>query len=387
MSVFDDLVGQQHVVAVLRDAATAAAEVVAGGAGEGMTHAWLLTGPPGSGRSTAARAFAAALLCTSGGCGTCSACRTALAGTSADVTVVATTMLSIGVRAARDLVAGAGRRPVGGRWSVVVVEDADRLTEQAANALLKALEEPTPRTVWVLCAPALEDALPTIRSRCRHVGLRIPPTAAVAEVLERRDGIDPAMAAFAARVSQGHIGRARRLATDEQARLRRHAALRLPEALRGVGDALAGAAALVEAAADEASATSAVLDEMETEELSRALGAGTVGRAMPAGSAAQLSDLAKLQKTRAKRGQRDALDRALTDLASYYRDVLVVQLGAPVTLVNEELRPSLEACARAGAPEQTLRRIDAILACRVAMDGNVAPLLAVEAMALALRSG
>ncbi len=387
MSVFADLVGQDRVVELFERAARAAADVLAGGAGEGMTHSWLLTGPPGSGRSTAARAFAAALLCYRQGCGTCNACHTALAGTSADVDIVATELLSIGVKEARELVARAGLAPVGGRWQVFVVEDADRLTEQAANALLKALEEPTPRTVWVLCAPAYDDVIPTVRSRCRHVALRTPPPAAVAEVLERRDGVGAAMAAFAARASQGHIGRARRLATDEDARLRRHAALRLPQEITGVADALAAAAELVAATQEEAAVTTAELDERETAQLSRALGAGTVGRGLPSGAAGQLTELERQQKTRAKRLQRDALDRALTDLASYYRDVLVVQFGAAVDLVNEELRPALGSSAARSAPEQTLRRIDAILACRVALEGNVAPLLAVEAMALSLRTG
>jgi hypothetical protein len=162
VTVFDDLVGQEAAVEVLARAARAAADRLAGGSGDGMTHAWLLTGPPGSGRSTAARAFAAALLCERGGCGQCPACHTARTGTSADVDVVATSQLSIGVDAARALVARAARTPIGGRWQVVVIEDADRLTDSAANALLKAIEEPTPRTVWVLCAPGLEDVLPTV---------------------------------------------------------------------------------------------------------------------------------------------------------------------------------------------------------------------------------
>lgn len=384
--VFADLVGQDRAVAELRAAVAAAADVLAGGAGAGMTHAWLLTGPPGSGRSTAARAFAAALQCRTGGCGNCTACHTGLAGTSADVRVVSTRLLSIGVDAARALVGQAARAPVGGRWHVVVIEDADRLTEQAANALLKALEEPAPRTVWLLCAPALEDVLPTVRSRCRQVRLRTPPASAVADVLVRRDGIDPAIAAFAARVSQGHIGRARRLATDEQARLRRHVVLQLPDSLRAVPDCLAAAAALVDAAAEEAAATSGELDEAETAELARALGAGTTGRPLPPGAAAQLAELERQQRTRAKRVQRDALDRALTDLTSYYRDLLALQLDAPVELVNAERAASLRAVAAASTAEQTLRRIDAILACRTALDGNVAPLLAVEAMTLAIRS-
>src|SRR3954454_10159929 len=215
MSVWDDLVGQAPTVETLRAASGAAAQILDGAASASfpaMTHAWLFTGPPGSGRSLAARAFAAALQCPRGGCGECASCRTARSGAHADVELVTTRLLSIGVTEARGLVERASRRPSGGRWQVLVVEDADRLTEQAANTLLKVLEEPPDRTVWLLCAPSLEDVLATIRSRCRHVALRTPPTDAVAEVLTRRDGVDPAMAAFAARASQGHIGRARRLA-------------------------------------------------------------------------------------------------------------------------------------------------------------------------------
>ena len=385
MSVWFDVVGQEPVVAELRVAVAGAADQLSGQAGTGMTHAWLFTGPPGSGRSTAASAFAAALQCATGGCGSCPACHTALAGSSADVRVVRTERLSISVNEARALVAEAARHPVGGRWLVIVVEDADRLTEQAANALLKAMEEPTPRTVWLLCAPALEDVLPTVRSRCRHVRLRTPPPAAVAEVLVRRDGVDPTMAHFCARASQGHIGRARRLATDEQARRRRHEALQLPARLRGVGDCLTAAANLVEAAKEEAAAASAELDEPETAELARALGAGTPGRGLPAGAAPALRELERAQSARGKRLQRDALDRYLVDLASLYRDVLAAQVGAGVPLVNDELLPMVTALAGVSAAADTLRRIDAVLACRDAIDANVAPLLAVEAMTLGLR--
>ncbi len=387
MSVFADLVGQERVADELVTAARAGAEVLVGGAGAGMTHAWLFTGPPGSGRSNAARAFAAALQCADGGCAMCLACRTTLSGSHADVEVLRTRMLSIGVAETRALVDRAARRPAGGRWQVMIVEDADRLTEQAANALLKSVEEPPARTVWLLCAPGLEDVIATIRSRCRHVSLRTPPARAVADVLERRDGVDRALAAFAARASQGHIGRARRLATDEHARLRRNDALRLPTQLSSVGDCLTAASNLVEAAAEEAKTETGELDGRETAELARALGAGTTGRGMPTGAAAQLKDLERQQKTRAKRTQRDALDRALIDLISFYRDVLVLQFEGGVELVNEELRPAITSVARQGAPEATLRRIEAVLECRTSLDSNVAPLLAVEAMALALRAG
>lgn len=404
MSVWDDLVGQERVAVVLAAAARAAAATIssersAGPAGgvtsdamtprvsDAMTHAWLLTGPPGSGRSTAARAFAAALQCERQGCGRCQACHTTLAGSHADVEVVNTRLLTIGVDDARELVQRASRHPAGGRWQVVLVEDADRMTERAANVLLKAVEEPVPHTVWLLCAPALEDVLPTIRSRCRHLALRTPPVAAVAEVLTRRDGIDPPMAAFAARASQGHIGRARRLATDESARLRRKAVLDVPLQLRDIGDCITAAGNLVEAAHEEAALATAAVDSSERAELAQALGAGTTGRRMASGAGAALKDLEKQQKKRATRTQRDMLDRALVDLAAFYRDVLTVQLEAAVGLVNEELRPAVERVARASRVEQTLHRMQAVLEARADVDASVAHLLAVERLTLRLRSG
>jgi DNA polymerase-3 subunit delta' len=268
----------------------------------------------------------------------------------------------------------------------MVVEDADRLTDPAGNALLKAIEEPTPHTVWLLCAPAVEDVLPTIRSRCRHLSLRTPPTEAVAEVLVRRDGVDPAMAAFAARAAQGHIGRARRLATDEDARLRRHAVLRLPLSLGELSGALQAAGDLVDAATAEANEQAATLATTEAEEMRRGLGVGPGGR-QPAGAAAALKDLEKEQKARATRTKRDSIDRALVDLAGFYRDVLAVQAEAAVELVNDEMRDAVIGIARASTPESTLRRIDAILAARTAIGANVAPLLAVEAMTVGLRRG
>jgi DNA polymerase-3 subunit delta' len=269
---------------------------------------------------------------------------------------------------------------------VILLEDADRLTDSAANALLKAIEEPTPRTVWLLCAPAVDDVLPTIRSRCRLLSLRTPPTAAVAEVLVRRDGIDPAMAGFAARAAQGHIGRARRLATDEQARLRRHEVMRLPQSLDRVSTAVTAAGELVQAATEEANETAGAAASAETEDVKRALGVG-VGSRQPAGAAAILGELEKEQKRRATRAKRDGIDRALVDLAGFYRDVLAVQADADVELVNEEMRDAVTAVARSSSPETTLRRIDAVLRAREQVDLNVAPLLAVEAMTVALRRG
>lgn len=385
MSVFDDLVGQESAVRELRSAAESAAEVLRGGAGAGMTHAWLFTGPPGSGRSVAARAFAAALQCPDRGCGECDACRHVLAGTHADVEVVRPTGLSYGVRDARDLVLRAGSVPSVGRWQVVCFEDADRATEQAANVLLKAIEEPAPRTVWLLCAPSPEDLVLTIRSRCRLVTLRTPPAAAVAEVLVRRDRIDPEMAAFVARAAQGHIGRARRLATDDEARRRRDEVLQIPLSLDGVGACLSAAGRLVEAAGAEASAMSGELDAAETAELRRALGEREGGKGLPRGSVAALRDLEERQKSRATRVRRDALDRALLDLASFYRDVLITQAGGRIELANPDKEEEIREVASDTFPETTLRRLEAIMECRERLDANVNALLAVEAMMVSLR--
>jgi DNA polymerase III subunit delta' len=383
---FASLVGQERVVAALQQAAEAAAAVVRGEPGAGMTHAWLFTGPAGSGRSVAARAFAAALQCTDGGCGDCHECHTALAGTHADVEVVTPSGLSYSVAETRRLVARSALAPSRGRWQVTVVEDADRFTEQALNALLKALEEPPARGVWLLCAPSAEDLLPTIRSRCRVVTLRIPPYDAVATYLES-EGIDRTMAAFAARAAQGHIGRARRLANDPEAQRRRREVLQLPTQVGRIGGCFTAAANLVDAAKDEATAVTRELDGAETAALRNSIGdVGGRGVSRPRGAAGVISDLEKRQRSPATRTQRDALDRALTDIAAFYRDVLVLQLSAPVDLVNADLYRTLAAVAGGSTPEATLRRIEAVLACREAIDANVAPLLAVEAMAVTLHA-
>jgi DNA polymerase III subunit delta' len=400
VTVWDDLVGQERVVEQLDAAARAAGTTVEEGADlaghSAMTHAWLFTGPPGAGRSTAARAFAAALQCVGPdralggppGCGFCDGCHTTLLGTHADVEIVRTDQLSIGVKDTRDLVRRSSLSPASGRWQIIVMEDADRLTEGAGNVLLKAVEEPAPRTVWLLCAPSLEDVLPTIRSRCRHLVLRTPSADAIADVLVRRDGIEPEMAAFAARAAQGHIGRARRLATDPAARERRAEVLQLPLQVHDIGGCLKGAQHLVDCAAADAKQVAEETDTKETEDLRAALGAAAgLGGRLPRGTAGAMKDLQDRQKRRATRTQRDTLDRALVDLAGFYRDVLALQLGATTPLANPELRATLDRIATSSTPENTLRRLESILTCREALDTNVSPLLAVEAMTVALRAG
>jgi DNA polymerase-3 subunit delta' len=391
VSVFDDLVGQEAVVEQLSAAAEAAAQAVAGGDGAGMTHAWLFTGPPGSGRSVAARAFAAALQCPDRGCGHCEACHQVLAGTHPDVAVIVPEGLHLKIDEAREVIARSSRAPTRGRWQVTLIEDADRMEERTSNTLLKAVEEPPPHSVLLLCAPSVDDLLPTIRSRCRLVPLRTPAAGAVASVLVSRDGIDPAMAAFAARAAQGHIGRARRLATDEEARRERRDVLALPRSLGNVGQALNAAKDLVDAAKAESDKLAGSRDAAEKEALSTALGGGATGKgyagSAPKGGAGALKELEKRQKSRGTRTQRDALDRALIDLAAFYRDVLALQLGTGATAIHGDLADQAATIARGSSPESTLHRIDAVLACRTAIDANVAPQLAVEAMALALRTG
>jgi DNA polymerase-3 subunit delta' len=378
MSVFSGLVGQEAVVEQLQAAA----------AGHGMTHAWLFTGPPGSGRSVAARAFAAALQCPDSGCGTCETCHQAVSGNHPDVAVIVPEGLHLLIQQAREVIERSSRAPTRGRWQVTLIEDADRMEERTSNTLLKAVEEPPPHSVLLLCAPSVDDLLPTIRSRCRLVQLRTPSADAVAGVLAA-EGVDPAMAAFAARASQGHIGRARRLATDEATRRERADVLRLPTSLTSVASALGAAKDLVDAAKDEADKLAAGRDEAEREALATALGAGATGKGLsagtPRGGAGALKDLERRQKSRGTRTQRDALDRALIDLAAFYRDVLSLQLGTGAALVHADLVDQATRIAAATQPEDTLHRIDAVLACRTAIDGNVAPQLAVEAMALALR--
>lgn len=391
-SVWDDVVGQPEAVAVLSAAAAAAERVVAGEPGVGMTHAWLFTGPPGSGRSVAARAFAAALQCPSGGCDACSACRTVMAGTHADVHRVVPEGLSIAVGEMRAIVRTAARRPSAGRWQVVLIEDADRLTEAASNALLKAIEEPPERTVFLLCAPSThpDDVAVTIQSRCRQVGLRTPPPEAVAEVLTRRDGVPADRAMWAARASQGHVGRARRLALDPDARARRAAVLSVPASLRSsLLAALEAGDGLVSAAEDEARAISGGLDGPETEALKLALGAGGTGKGAAAaarGSAGALRELERRQKSRATRTQRDSLDRALIDLAGFYRDVLTVQLGASVPAAHPDFDAQVRTVAASLTPASALAKLEAILYCRTELELNVKPRIAVEALTVALRA-
>lgn len=380
LSVFDKLIDQEHVISVLREAVSAAADLT--NQSQEMTHAWLFTGPPGSGRSNAALAFAAALVCKSGGCNNCTDCTTALSGSHADVELVKTEGLSIKIDEVRDLITRASWSPAVGNYRVVVVEDADRLTESAANALLKAIEEPGLRTVWLLCAPSATDVLPTIRSRTRSLVLRTPSVSAVAALLEQ-EKISTTMANFAARASQGHIGRARHLANSEDARNRRQAILKISLLITDVASAFKAAQVLVDAAKAEAEEDAEKRDEAELASLKEAW--GQQGSKLTQGGAKIVKDLEKEQKSRTTRMVRDYLDRALLDIATLYRDILLIQSEALDSIINTDLISEITKIANSTTPEATLAKLEAIMSSRTNLAHNAAPLLTIEALMVSLK--
>ena len=382
MSVYDNLVGQEHAVEIIKSAvaATRSGSDLSQAPTQQMTHAWVFTGPPGSGRSTAAIAFAQALICPLDGCGKCNQCNSAASGGHPDVEVIRTEGLSIKIDEVRELLARVAWAPSMGGWRVVVMEDADRLTESAANALLKAIEEPGNRTGWLLCAPTLHDVLPTIRSRCRHLQLVTPSTTAVAQVLQARDGITPQMADFAARVSQGHIGRARYLAKNESVRNTRNTIMRLPLTLKGISSAFVAAQTLVDLATEQANQVAEERNQSEIDELSLAYGKGATGRGMATGGSKAIKDLEKEQKTRSTRMVRDGLDAALLDIATFYRDVMMVQAGSSEALINKELEEEIKSYAQTHKAFATINKIDAIMSARINLGHNAAPLLTIESL-------
>ncbi|PWH06504.1 DNA polymerase III subunit delta' [Brachybacterium endophyticum] len=378
-TVWQDVVGQEAAVAQFRRAASPEGS---------LAQAWLITGPPGSGRSTAARAFAATLECERGtGCGRCHACRTVLSGTHPDVTAVATDKLSISKDEVRSLVMTAQRSPATGAQRVIIIEDADRMSAGTFNVLLKSIEEPPPHTVWMLCAPSAEDLASTIRSRCRVVSLAIPRPEQVAELLVRRDGADPALADRAARAAQGHIGLALRYATRPGELEAREESARTLLGLRSSGQAVLAAGSLVERANAEAAASAD--DDAAARKEAFLRSAGIEDGKIPPSLRGQMRQLEEDAKRRRTRLVRDVLDRYLLDAHSVLRDVLVVQLGTEADLVNPGVREEIMHAAQGGDPQVTLALLDAVQQARARIAGNVPPLLATEALLarIAVRSG
>jgi DNA polymerase-3 subunit delta' len=379
-SVFDNLIDQEHVISILREAVVAASDST--NQSQEMTHAWLFTGPPGSGRSNAALAFAAALVCRNGGCNDCTDCNTAITGSHADVELIKTEGLSIKIDEVRELITRASWSPAVGNYRVVVIEDADRLTESAANALLKAIEEPGLRTVWLLCAPSSTDVLPTIRSRTRSLVLRTPSISAVAKLLEKEQ-FSPAMADFAARVSQGHIGRARHLAKSEEARTRRQAILKISLMITDIASAFKAAQVLVEAAKAEAEEEAERRDDSEISALKEAW--GQQGSKLTQGGSKAVKELEKEQKSRTTRMVRDYLDRALLDIATLYRDILLIQSNSSDSVINTDLISEMTKIAESSKAEATLAKLEAIMSARTNLSHNAAPLLTIEALMVLLK--
>lgn len=386
MGFWSEIVGQQAAVDMLERAASA----------DGApAHAWLITGPPGSGRSNLAYRFAAALIART------EADRERVYGmvrgqTHPDFAALTTQAAVIRIDSAREIVTTAHYAPSEGRYRVIVIEDADRMTEHTSNVLLKAIEEPPERTIWVLCAPSEADLLPTIRSRTRTLRLITPSVADVARLLVERDGADPALAERAARLAQSHIGMARRLARDPEAMDRRTRSISAALGTQTLGDAMAVAASLVAIAQADADALTEQLDASEREEAMRNLGIAP-GGAIPPKLRSQIKALEEDQERRRKRSLRDGIDRILTDLLSLYRDVLLTTLeaipaagvtasAAPVDgeallgLVNAESAVQIRDLAERWRPDQALAVVSAVEEARERLRRAITPGLVLEAL-------
>ncbi len=385
--MWQELIGQDLAIRSLQQAAKDSLLNANGKTTAGFSQSWLITGPPGSGRSTAAKLFAAALQCEKSGCGECATCKSVLNGSHPDVKTILPSGLTYGVDEVKDLMQGSALIPAIGQWNIFILEDADRLTTVAANALLKSIEEPARNTMWILLAPSSQDVISTIRSRCRMVNLRMPPFDEIAELLKTRDGVDPAMAKFSAAAALGHVGRAKLLALDENLREIRRKILQLPFELSDLPSCFKAAAELFEITSNEAERETENLDKIEQEQLLECYGSGAVGLSktkIQRMSSSAMKELAKDQKARNKRISRDRLDLALVEISAFYRDVLAVQAGAGLELFHEEHRGSIEKMAASSALDSTIKRLEAVEEARNLLPSEASPLLVLEAMMIQL---
>jgi DNA polymerase-3 subunit delta' len=374
--IWSELLGQPEAVSQLRQAVV--------NKDAGLQHAWLLTGPPGSGRSNAATAFAAALLCEKAGCSQCKSCRMVSSGSPPDVSVLATEKVIISIEEIRQLVASSHFGGSVGKYQIMIIEDADRMTERSSNVLLKALEEPPAGTIWLLCAPSEADMLPTIRSRVRRVALKQPSTETVADLLVARDGIERSLAMQVAAEAQGHIGMALRLATSSDARARRKETLVSAMQIDSIPKAMSTAERWLELAKKDAEAITQERDDQERADLLATLGIPE-GGTVPPGLRADIKALEEAQKRRATRSLRDGIDRILVDLMSLYRDILTIQLAADSELVNQDLRIQLDEMASSTSSTETISKLEAMALARVRIGANVRDLMVLESLAIQLR--
>ncbi|NBW73988.1 MAG: DNA polymerase III subunit delta' [Microbacteriaceae bacterium] len=347
-------------------------------------HAWLFTGPPGSGRSELAFAFAAALVCSDGGCGSCNSCQMVEVGNHPDVQVLNTEKVQISIDEVSEFIEKSLQMPAIANYRIMIVEDADRMSERTSNLFLKSLEEPPKGTIWMLCAPSEADLLPTIRSRVRRIMLKVPAVADVARLLVEKYDVDEKLAMVSASQAQSHVGMARRLATNASARDRRRQVLELVLSIVDVPTAVAASEKLLKLAESDGAQLTGELDEQERVELMQRLGVTEDSKLTPS-SRAQLRKLEEAQKKRSTRSKRDGLDRIFVDLMGFYRDVLSVQLNSGQALINPDLAKEIGQLATDISQAQAIHIIDKIEQVRYRMDRNVKDSLLMDSLCVAMR--
>jgi DNA polymerase-3 subunit delta' len=373
--VFRDVISQPEAVEELRRSM---------GQGSDIHHAWLFTGPPGSGRSQIALAFAAALLCPEGGCGLCNSCEMIRAGSHPDVQVLNTERVQISIDEVTEFIDKSLTMPAVGKYRIMVIEDADRMMERTSNLLLKSLEEPPKGTIWMLCAPSEADLLPTIRSRVRRVQLKVPSVESVAMLLVEKYGVPFELAQLSAAQAQSHVGMARRLATNSGARDRRKQALLAALSIVDIPSAMQAAEALAKLGESDGAQLSGEQDEQERKDLMIQLGVSADQKLAPT-ARAQIRRLEEAQKRRATRSKRDGLDRIFVDLMGLYRDVLTVQLGAAESLINPDLANEINILAAESTQAQIIRNIEEIEKTRYRIERNVKESILLDSLAITLR--